>query len=206
MVNNLENKINLKDEKRRKSTNSIIKAAQAIFVKRGFAGASMSQIAKQAQVPQALIYHYFKSKEDLWKAVKKSGLENAHQSADFGGKDAGDYPDFLRVVLKNRAEFYKQNPELRKLIQWEALEGETSEKLLGIGNTYEGIWTKDLERLQNSGKLAKSIDAKLLSALIRNAVMGVFDDVPHLFKAKEVAKKQDEYLKLVFDVLVKLAS
>lgn len=205
MVKDLEKKGNLKDEKRRKSTDSIIMAAQSVFVERGFAGASMSQIAKRASVPQALIYHYFKSKEDLWKAVKKAGLENAHQSADFGGKDANNYPDFLKIVLKNRAEFYKQNPELRKLIQWEALEGEASEKLLGIGKTFEGIWTHDLKRLQENEKLTKTVDAKLLSALIRNAVMGVFDDVPHLFKAREVAKKQDEYLKLVYDVLVMLA-
>ncbi len=202
MPNDLKNKINLKDEKRKKSTKAIVEAAQSIFVERGFAGTSMSQIAQKAQVPQALIYHYFSSKEELWKAVKKAGLESSAQSADFGGGQANNFEEFLRIVLKNRTDFYLKNPHLRKLIQWESLEDTTRENLLGVNKTYEGIWTKDLERLQNLEKLPSSIDARLLSALIRNAITAVFEDIPYLYPAQKVAKKQKEYLALLYKTLV----
>ena len=206
MIIHAKQKPNLKDEKRKKSIDAIIRSARAVFVERGFAGTSMSQIAKGASVPQALIYHYFASKEELWKAVKKSGLEASQQPADFGGSQAKDFPDFLKIVLKNRADFYRKNPELYKIIQWEALEGSSKEKLLGVSKTFEGIWTKELKRLQDLKKIPTTLDPKLLSALIRNALMGVFDDVPSLYKAKEVAKKQEEYITMVYDVLVSLAS
>lgn len=205
MVNNLKIKINLKEQKRKKSISAIIKAAQTIFVQRGFAGASMSKIAGRANVPQALIYHYFSSKEELWKAVKKTGLAKANQPSDFGASQAKNYADFLKIILKNRVEFYREHPELRKLVQWEALEGEKSEKLLGVEKEYEGIWSKDLLRLQNAGELPINVDPKLLSSLIRNALMGIFDDIPFLYETKEIAKKQEEFISLLQDILLTLA-
>lgn len=205
MADRIEKRTNLKEEKRKKSIDSITTAARDVFVDCGFAGASMSKIAKKAHVPQALIYHYFPNKEELWKAVKRSGLEASRHRADFGGGDATNFSDFLKIVLKNRMDFYLENPDLGKLIKWEALESETSEKLLGLGKNYEGIWTADLKRLQALGEVPKALDAKLVSALIRSAVAAVFDDIPHLYSKKDVSKKQKEYIKLIHKILMMIA-
>ena len=47
----------------------ILNAARDLFVKKGFAGTSISEIAKQAKVNQSLIYHHYANKESLWTAV-----------------------------------------------------------------------------------------------------------------------------------------
>jgi AcrR family transcriptional regulator len=47
----------------------ILEAAQAVFVRRGTAGARMQEIAQEAGVNQALLHYYFRSKDRLAEAV-----------------------------------------------------------------------------------------------------------------------------------------
>ncbi|HCK83481.1 MAG TPA: TetR/AcrR family transcriptional regulator [Hyphomonadaceae bacterium] len=44
---------------------AIVAAAAASFAREGFASASVSELAKRCKTSKALIYHYFKSKEDI---------------------------------------------------------------------------------------------------------------------------------------------
>ena len=47
----------------------ILAAAKKVFAQRGFAGATISEIALQAEIGKGTVYEYFKSKEDLFFAV-----------------------------------------------------------------------------------------------------------------------------------------
>ena len=47
----------------------IMDAAMRVFARKGFKGATNKDIAEEAQITPGLIYHYFKSKEDLLKAA-----------------------------------------------------------------------------------------------------------------------------------------
>lgn len=47
----------------------IIEAAILVFSQKGFAGATNKDIAREAGITPGLIYHYFKSKEDLLRAA-----------------------------------------------------------------------------------------------------------------------------------------
>ena len=108
MNRSVKNKIN--EQRRQESLEKILGAALEVFVGNGFAGGSMSQIAKKAGVPQALIYHYFKNKEELWKSVKKDAFLKAGMRADFHASTAKDIGGFIRKALTNRFLFYQNNP------------------------------------------------------------------------------------------------
>ena len=47
----------------------ILDAARAVFIRRGTAGARMQEIAAEAEVNQALLHYYFRSKDQLSAAV-----------------------------------------------------------------------------------------------------------------------------------------
>jgi len=49
--------------------NAILKAADKIFTKRGFAAARMEDIAKEAGINRALLHYYFRSKARLFELV-----------------------------------------------------------------------------------------------------------------------------------------
>lgn len=44
---------------------AIVAAAAALFATRGFAGASVADIAQRGKISKSLIYHYYQSKEDI---------------------------------------------------------------------------------------------------------------------------------------------
>ncbi len=58
----------------------VISAAEALFNKQGFDGASMRDIAAAAEMQAASVYYYFESKEELlWAVWEKGGLELLHR-------------------------------------------------------------------------------------------------------------------------------
>jgi AcrR family transcriptional regulator len=63
---------NIRQEKRE----LIIDIALEVFATHGYHGASISTIASHAGIAKGLIYNYFKSKEDLLKAILQKGVQN----------------------------------------------------------------------------------------------------------------------------------
>lgn len=64
-------------------TSAILNAAERIFGKYGYAGASMREISTEAGVAQALLHYHYGSKENLYTAVfeRRSTAINIHRNA-----------------------------------------------------------------------------------------------------------------------------
>jgi AcrR family transcriptional regulator len=50
---------------------AILEAAEVVFASHGFEGAPMREIAKRAEVNQALVHYHFATKDNLWEEVIK---------------------------------------------------------------------------------------------------------------------------------------
>ncbi len=70
MTSALERKAHDRQTRRR----SIQSAARSVFAERGYAGASIEQIAKASQLSVGAIYLYFRSKEDLYASLIEDAL------------------------------------------------------------------------------------------------------------------------------------
>ncbi|MGD8539426.1 MAG: TetR/AcrR family transcriptional regulator [Candidatus Aminicenantes bacterium] len=55
--------------------NDIIDAAERVFFSNGLENATMDDVAEQAELSKGTLYIYFKSKEDLYLAITKRGLD-----------------------------------------------------------------------------------------------------------------------------------
>ncbi|MBE2225476.1 MAG: TetR/AcrR family transcriptional regulator [Anaerolineae bacterium] len=97
----------------------ILESAQSLFIERGFAGTSMSAIAKDSGVTQSMIHHYFGSKEELWQAVKKEAYDEylAHQQ-QLIDLDNDDIDTFIEDSLRSRFTFFMENPRTARLLSW----------------------------------------------------------------------------------------
>jgi len=60
---------------RRGNERAILKAAERVFAERGFAGATMGDIAAQARLPKANLHYYFGTKEELYRTLLDDILE-----------------------------------------------------------------------------------------------------------------------------------
>lgn len=64
----------IRDERK----DQIIAAALKVFARRGIIGTKMSMIAAEAGISHGLLYHYFKSKEELFNTLVQGAMIESH--------------------------------------------------------------------------------------------------------------------------------
>jgi AcrR family transcriptional regulator len=78
----------------------IARAALELFVTRGFAATKLEDVAKEASVSKGLPYLYFKSKEELFKAVISEAIAGPLAEAnDVIDRFEGSSEDLLRALV-----------------------------------------------------------------------------------------------------------
>lgn len=93
----------------------IFDAAAAEFAERGLAGARVDRIAAAARANKQAIYLYYGSKEKLFSTVLRAKLEEVRVSVSID-------PDAVAESVGQLFDWYRQHPELIRLLLWEALE------------------------------------------------------------------------------------
>lgn len=53
----------------------ILEAAKKVFIRKGFAGARMQEIADEAQINKSMLHYYFRSKEFLFERIMQDTIE-----------------------------------------------------------------------------------------------------------------------------------
>ena len=66
------------DERRQQ----LLEMGANLFARHSFAELSMAQIAREAGISKALLYHYFPSKRDFFVATLQEGVEQLRQRTD----------------------------------------------------------------------------------------------------------------------------
>jgi AcrR family transcriptional regulator len=80
-----------------KRREAIVEAAASLYARRGFQGASVSDLAKACGTSKALIYHYFPSKDDILYEVMASHLDGLVDAVD-DVMQVGDARERLRAL------------------------------------------------------------------------------------------------------------
>ena len=95
---------------------AILDAAIRVFARQGFHSTRVSDIADEAGVVYGLVYHYFKSKDEVLNELfseRWSLLLAAIEEADRGG---GTPREKLAAVASFIVDSYRHDPELMKVI------------------------------------------------------------------------------------------
>ena len=93
------------------SRDRIIEASFQEFGRHGYEGASTNQICQTAGISKGLLYHYFKSKENLFFSVCDrciEDLENELSQEHFEGKNSD--LDALLCFYQKQADFFLSHP------------------------------------------------------------------------------------------------
>jgi TetR/AcrR family transcriptional regulator, regulator of autoinduction and epiphytic fitness len=107
-----------KESKRKKVTEQrreqILKAAAEVFTGKGYAAATIPEIAKEAKVAAGTIYLYYPGKRALFVAVVKDMIITPPLLDLLSQMPVGDYSDILKSILKNRFDLIK-NPSFSRV-------------------------------------------------------------------------------------------
>ena len=95
----------------------IVSAAEEIFAEQGLAGARMDEIARAARVNKALLYYYFRGKEELHRFVLEALFSQLR--AGVAEQDAATPSPRKRLsaVVDNFFDFVRQHPNYPRLVQ-----------------------------------------------------------------------------------------
>lgn len=171
----------------------ILEAAVEVFVKKGFSGSSISEIAKTAGINQSLIYHHIGNKQDLWKAAKTS-LIHEELIKRYQISEIDEVQEFLGKIIDQRLELYATDRRILRLMQWQNLEDST-EELIGGSLIAPTSWIGIIQNFQNQGKVTKDYPAEFFAIFIHGSINELIFDSFHVF-AKDERKKEKYILML----------
>lgn len=95
-------------EKRRRLT----EAGAALFHRRGFAGASLADVAEAAEVPVGGLYYYYRSKSDLADAVMQGHLDQFATQLEQIEQSSPDPRERLRLFWEGAESLAEARAEL----------------------------------------------------------------------------------------------
>jgi TetR/AcrR family transcriptional regulator, fatty acid metabolism regulator protein len=151
---------------------NILDAAVTVFARQGFHSTRVSDIADEAGVAYGLVYHYFKSKDEVLNELfveRWSLLLAAIDETDQGG---GTPRDKLAAVAAFIVDSYRHEPELMKVIIVEVTRAANSfgrTHLPEIRRAYDGI-TKIVADGQELGAFRRDIDPAFASMTFYGAI------------------------------------
>src|SRR3974390_2785328 len=111
-------------ERSRETRAAILAAAERIFAEAGLAGARTDAIAAAAGVNKALLYYYFKSKEDLYQAVIGSQLREFGRQVEEILSAKGAAGPILMRYISYHFDFIGSHPHYPRIFQRLMMEGD----------------------------------------------------------------------------------
>jgi AcrR family transcriptional regulator len=87
----------------------ILQEAAVLFARSGFDGSSLNDLAEELQISKAGIYHYFKSKQDVYDAITIQTLQGLFDHVSTVIRDARGPHDKLSAFMTAHAEFFERN-------------------------------------------------------------------------------------------------
>jgi len=94
----------------------ILAAAKKEFAKSGLAGARVDIIAERAKANKRMIYHYFKSKDDLFQRVLEDAYKDIRTAEHKLDLDRLTPRVALEKLVRFTWDYYQRNPEFLTLV------------------------------------------------------------------------------------------
>lgn len=179
----------------------IIQSAKKLFVKNGFNGTSIRDIAKDANVQLSLIYHYFKNKTALWKSVKETLLTPELITSLTECDQLDCFRDYLERFIRLRFNIYLRHPEILRLADWQRLED--NDELIGIRSySHNAVWQK-LEEIilnfQQKGEVTQAYPPKYILIMLNAAIFAPFMHNYRFISDQE----KEKFIQMTIDLMEK---
>jgi len=110
----------------------LLDAAAAVFLERGYSGASMDQVRQAAGVSNGSLYHHFPTKAELADALYVQTLHDFHGALLAAVKGSGDAEAGIKALVRAYVNWVVKHPDRAALLHKLKREGDVTDASSGI--------------------------------------------------------------------------
>jgi TetR/AcrR family transcriptional regulator, fatty acid metabolism regulator protein len=148
----------------------LLAAAVRVFARDGFHGARVGDIAEEAGVAHGLLYHYFRSKEEVLETIFRSSWQELVRETDRIEHSGLELAEQLRRFASVFLGSWLANPDLvRVLIREIARSPEVGKRIAEIGGVFVALG-RMIERARERGEVRADVDPRLATFVFYGAL------------------------------------
>jgi TetR/AcrR family transcriptional regulator, fatty acid metabolism regulator protein len=166
MLRTLTARSNGHEDKRR----LILEAAVRVFARKGYHTCRVGDIAEEAGVAHGLLYHYFRSKEEVLDSVFRETWTDIVGAAHRVEETDEPARERLTGIAKILLRAWKRDPDLVRVVIREGLRSpDLQRRVAEIRQAFQAI-ERIVERGQADGEFRADLDARLASVVFYGAL------------------------------------
>lgn len=199
-----------KEREKIQRRNTIIDAAEEVFFREGIENASMEQVAKQAELSKGTLYLYFKSKNELYRAIimrafislkrkikdfikkKENGFENVKTISKAYIEFASEHLGYFNAILHFQNDVFNSQNLNDTLVQ--PLEG---------GNAVIGVLVDAIEKGMEDQSILPNINSVETAFVLWSQITGLLQVIQRKMRIIKVHYKiyEDDLFATYFQLL-----
>ena len=178
---------------------SILDAAEKLFLEKGFAAASTTQIAKEVGCNQALVHYYFRTKDNLFNRIFEKKFGDFFQVIfDTTQLEQLDFKQKIRHICESHFDLLIKNPKIPMLILNELSRRPDHiellrEKLHVLPEKLFELMEKDLQTEIDAGRIRKVSFMDVVMTMISLNV-SIFTLLPVAAQALQINAEQQNMI------------
>ena len=155
----------------------MLEAAVRVFHKKGYASASIQDVAEEVGVLKGSLYHYIDSKEDLLARIFEDSAGHFTEMLDEASGLGEDPVERLRSFARSCSFWYLKNIERVAIYttEWKYLTGNRRKDVMKIRETYERRLAGLIGEVKEAGEAAPDLDVSFATYFIFGALNGLPD-------------------------------
>lgn len=153
----------------------ILKAAEKVFARKGFQEATVSDVAREAELSEATIYEYFSSKEELLFSIPGETARRGKEVLEFHLQYVRGAANKLRSIIYHYLSFYQNNPDYASIAMLVLKQNRKFLETEAYQTVREGsrVILKVVEEGIASGEFSPDTDPYL----VRSVVLGTIEHI-----------------------------
>lgn len=168
-------KLTRKQRERQTRRKNIMTAASKIFAEKGYYGATLEEIAHEAEYSKAALYLYFKSKEDIFRCIIKEGLNILTQNIEQTITQYDDVHVCLEEIVKTHLEFLEANKNFFK-VYWEQrlyMEKKFQDDIIKEKRQIIKMFIPIIQKAQKQGMVRKIYTVEEETSILTGMITGI---------------------------------
>lgn len=158
-------------------------AALRLFSRKGFQAVGIRDIAQEAGISTATLYHYMRTKEDLLLALMSDRLHRITTAAQLAIQELEEPEAQLAALVRTHVICHALYPSHVVDDELRSLNNRSRKSVVALRDRYEDIWREILDRGNRRSGAFKIPDVRFA----RLALMGMCNGVNRWYSAKGTA-------------------